>query len=242
MRICTIEARMSSSRLPGKVLMKHRGLSMLEFMVRRLETIPDLGAIVVATTINSIDSEIVEECQRLGINYYRGSENDVLSRVLEAADSMGASEIVALTGDCPLIDPEIVENCIQTFEANDCDYLSNAGVRSYPDGMDTQVLRLETLKKSNEFSLSNDEREHVTLHIRRNPQLFRLIYLTAPREYRFPELGLTLDEYEDFEFISKVIDEFYPRIDFSLRDILEVLKSKKNLLNINKKIIRKSVT
>ena len=230
---------MGSSRLPGKVLLEVNGKSMLEIMITRLKMVPNISQIVIATTSNRRDDPIVEEARKLGVDCYRGSENNVQERVLEAAKHFEADEVVALTGDCPLIDPQIVEHCILTFEVNNVDYLSNAVVRSYPDGMDTQVLRTAALNKSLEMVPSNEELEHVTLHIRRNTHVFRSLYLISPKETRFPKIALTLDEERDYQLINSIIEYFDGRMDFTCGEIIEFLSSNPEIARINSSVNRK---
>jgi spore coat polysaccharide biosynthesis protein SpsF len=177
--VATIEARMTSSRLPGKTLLPAAGMPMLEHLVRRLRAVPSIDAIVLATTVNAADAPLVELANRLGIAAFRGDEDDVMQRVIDAAAFVNADVVVEITGDCPIIDPEIVEQTIRMFKAHRADYVSNALVRSYPDGMDTQVFRLETLRRSAAMTNDRLDREHVTLHIRNHPELFSHVHLVA---------------------------------------------------------------
>ena len=239
--VSIIEARMNSKRLPGKVLLPAQKISMLEHLVERLKTIKIIDQIVVATTVNSKDDEIVELCQKKEINFFRGSEEDVMGRVICAAEKYFADLIVEITADCPLIDPDIVDQIISIFLANKVDYVSNAIIRSYPDGMDTQVFSLKTLKTSYEMVNSDLEKEHVTLHIRNNPNLFSHINVIAPKNIYYPELGLTLDEKDDYILIKKIIDNLYPKDNFfSCLDIINYLNENKILLEINKNVMRKN--
>lgn len=238
--VATIEARMTSSRLPGKVLMSASEKPMLLHLVDRLKSVPSLDDIVIATTINQADNAIVDFAIKHSINYYRGSENDVMSRVIESAEKYKAEVIVEITGDCPIIDPQIIEQTIQMFKVHDADYVSNAHIRGYPIGMDTQVFSTETLKKS--AAMTNDllDREHVTLHIRNNPEIFSHIHLVPPPELNWPELGLTLDELSDFELLKIIIEHFNENNPlFSCLDVVKFLKSRPNLLNLNNFVIRK---
>jgi len=241
--IATIEARMTSSRLPGKPLMKAGGKTMLEHLVMRLRRVKSIDSIVLATTINNEDDDLVNEAERLGINCFRGSEDDVLNRVIGAASSIDADVIIEITGDCPIIDPGIVEQTIQMYKAHNVDYVSNVMIRSYPDGMDVQVFTLETLIKS--ASMTNDplDIEHVSLHIRNNPELFTRVHLVAPPELHWPELGLTLDEEKDFDLISTVIEHFVDESYlFSCQDAINLLKENPQLTKINKTVSRKGNT
>ena len=236
---CTIEARMNSSRLPGKVMMEINGRSILDLMISRVRMAPEIGVIVVATTIHENDDEIVEEAKNLDVGFFRGSEHDVLSRVLGAANENKFEEFVALTGDCPLIDPVVISKVIAEFKKGKIDYISNALIRSYPDGMDTQVLTRKALKKSSELTNDIIEREHVTLHICRNPQIFQIQNFSAPDELLWPELGLTLDQIEDFNLIRNIYEFFWPRLDFSCLEIIAYLKQNPDLLSINGLVNRK---
>ena len=238
--VATIETRMTSNRLPGKVLMPVAGITMLGCLVRRLKVVKSIDCIVLATTVNKADDSLVDLAKELEIEAFRGDENDVMNRVIGAATSVGADIIVEITGDCPVIDPEIVEQTIQMFKANSADYVSNAHIRSYPDGMDTQVFRLDTLKRSAAMTDDLLDHEHVTLHIRNNPELFSQVHLVAPPEIYWPELGLTLDEYKDYEILKKIIeyfDETNPI--FSCLDVVRLLRQNPEWVEINKAVVRK---
>lgn len=238
--VSTIEARMTSSRLPGKPLLPAAGIPMLEHLVRRLKTVRSLDAIVLATTVNQADEPLVELANRLGIAVFRGDENDVMQRVIDAAASVNADVVVEITGDCPIIDPEIVEQTIQMFIANDADYVSNAHVRSYPDGMDTQVFKLDTLKRSELMTEDVLDHEHVTLHIRNHPEIFKHLHLVAPPEIHWPELGLTLDELSDYELLKKIIEHFDSSNPlFSCLDAVRLLRQFPEFAEINKAVVRK---
>ncbi|MDD5136213.1 MAG: glycosyltransferase family protein [Candidatus Omnitrophica bacterium] len=238
--VATIEARMSSSRLPGKVLMPADGKPMLAHLLARLRAVPSLDEIVLATTVNRADEPLIQFAKDNGIASFRGSEEDVMGRVIGAAGSANADLVVEITGDCPIIDPAIVEEVIQLFLNNDCDYATNAHIRSYPDGMDTQVFRLDTLKRSYEMTDDIKEREHVTLHIRRHPELFRHMHLEAPGDMRWPELGLTLDTHEDYSLLKQLIEHFGSRDPlFSCKEAVAYLRKNPDLLTINRHVKRK---
>lgn len=238
-----VEARMTSSRLPGKVLLPATGMPMLSHLVRRLHTIETIDEIVLATTTNSTDDLLVDFSKKTGIKCFRGSEEDVMSRVIEAADSVNADLIVEITGDCPIIDPEIVEQTIRMFHANHADYVSNAHIRSYPDGMDTQVYMLETLKKSASLTATKLDHEHVTLHIRNHPEMFKHLHLVAPPELHWPELGLTLDEQTDYVLLKRIIEYFETTNPlFSCLDCIRLLRQNPDWLEINKSVVRKGDT
>jgi spore coat polysaccharide biosynthesis protein SpsF len=238
--VATIEARMTSSRLPGKVLLPALGKPMLEHLVNRLKRVPSVRSIVLATTVNGTDDPLAEFAGRKEISCFRGSENDVMVRVIEAAESFGADVIVEITGDCPVIDPTIIEQTIQLFLHNECDIASNAFVRSYPDGMDTQVIKMKALKQSAVMTDNPLDREHVTLHMYSHPETFRQMHLIAPPDLLWPELGLTLDERDDYEFLKKIIEHFgEEKPFFSCGDIIQLLKTNPEWVEINKNVKRK---
>lgn len=234
---------MTSSRLPGKVLLPAAGKPMLLHLVSRLQKVPSIAEIVLATTANSSDDVLADFAGIAGISCFRGSEEDVMSRVIGAAESVEADVVVEITGDCPVIDPEIIEQTIQMYIHNPCDYASNVVVRCYPMGMDTQVFGLDVLKKS--FSMTDEplDREHVTRHIRQNPEMFNLLHLIAPQSLWWPELALTLDEERDYELLKRVIESFEDRIDsFSCGDIISLLRSQyPDWVELNEGVRRKGL-
>jgi len=237
--VATIEARMTSSRLPGKVLMDVLDKPILHYLVSRLKRVQLLDEIVLATTTNSTDNSLVEFANNENIKCYRGSEDDVMARVVGAAESVDADLIVEITGDCPIIDPNIIEQAIQTYINNNADYVSNAHVRSYPDGMDVQVFSLNVLKKS--LNMTNDslDHEHVTLYIRNHPKLFSHLNFVAPKKLWWPELGLTLDERSDFELLKKIIEHFSDNIFFDCYEVVKLLRERPDLVAINNDVHRK---
>ena len=241
--VATIEARMSSSRLPGKVLLPVLNQPLLRHQIERLSQVNSIDEIVVATTTNSVDDVIENLAVDCGVKFFRGSELDVMQRVADAGKFANADIIVETTGDCPLIDPNLVEQTIQMFLAHDVPYVSNNHIRSYPDGMDVQVFTLKALQKS--LKATNDplDHEHVTLHIRNNPELFPRVHLVAPPDLHWPDLGLTLDEKDDYQLIKNIFEQLYPKNKFfSCREILQLLRENPELLQINAHVQRKGDT
>lgn len=240
--VATIEARMGSTRLPGKVLAKTQDQPMLALMIERLRFVTALDDIVVATTINAADDAIAELAGVLGVACWRGSEDDVLQRVLDAARSAHADVIVELTGDCPLIDPEIVGHVIQGYSSGGADYVSNVLKRSYPIGMDTQVFATDVLADVARRTTDPVDREHVSLYIYRHPELYSLRnVVAAATEYR-PELRLTLDTREDLAVIREVFAALRPRAtDFRLADIIAFLDSRPEIAAINATVAHRYV-
>lgn len=213
---------------------------MLEHLVERLRAVPSIDQIVLATTINETDDVLVEFAEKVGILSFRGDEDDVMNRVIGAADSAAADVVVEITADCPIIDPEIVEQTIRMFKAHNADYVSNAHIRSYPDGMDIQVFYLETLKRSATMTTDFLDHKHVTLHIRNHPEIFSHVHLVAPPEQHWPDLGLTLDESKDYELLKKIIEHFYPTNKmFTCLDVIRLLRQKPDWVAINQHVIRK---
>lgn len=241
--VATIEARMTSTRLPGKVLLPVLGRPMLSFLLERLRRVKSLNEIVLATTVNDTDSPLVEFAAKNELRLFRGSEDDVMSRVIGAAESAAAEIVVEITGDCPLIDPDVIETSIQAFLKNSVDYVYNGLVRSYPLGMETQVFALSTLKRS--FKMTNDplDREHVTRHIRQHPELFTHLNVTSKPEEFWPDLGLTLDEPADYQLISRIIEHFYPTNPFfTCADMVRLLRrDHKDWAAMNQEVRRKGL-
>ncbi|MDO9183409.1 MAG: glycosyltransferase family protein, partial [Bacteriovorax sp.] len=200
-KIVTIEARMTSTRLPGKVLMPLLGKPVLERMVERIKRAKKIDGIVVATTINDADDLIVDLCNRLNVSVFRGSEYDVLGRVLGAAEALAADIIIELTGDCPLIDPSHIDEMIDYYLEGQYDYASNRLELGLPDGFDVQVFSCENLKKISHLTNDPIDRVHVSCFFYNNPQLFKIgkKKISVNDLSYFPELAVTLDEQEDYE-------------------------------------------
>lgn len=238
--VATVECRMTSSRLPGKVMLESCGRPMLEHLVARLKAVSGIDAIVLATTVNAQDDVIEELAARLGVGCYRGSEDDVLDRVLKAAYSVKAELIVEITGDCPLVDPELASQVLKCFLANDCDYVSNDLFPSYPLGMDVQVFTVEALEQADREGRTQEDREHVSWYIVQNPQIFRQIMLPAPQELHWPDLRITLDEQADYNLINALIHALGPdgRL-FSCHEIVRYLRAHPELLNVNKGVVQR---
>ncbi len=238
--VATIEARMTSSRLPGKVMLPAQGRPMLAHLTSRLKAVPSIDEIVLATTVNATDNVLVDFAEKDGIKIFRGSEEDVMARVIGAAESAQADVVVEITGDCPIIDPDLVEQTIRVFMRNNAVYCANSFISSYPDGMDTQVITLEALKKSFSMTADPQDREHVSRHIVNNPQLFPHVYLVAPPSLHWPGLGLTLDEPADYELIRTLIENLgKDNLLFGCGDVIRFLRANPQVLQINDLVQRK---
>lgn len=245
--VATIEARMTSKRLPGKVLLSVCEKTMLEHLILRLRRTEFIDDIVVATTTNSSDDPIVNLCEKINCKTFRGSEEDVLSRVLGAAKSVSADVICEITADCPLLDPQVTAQVIHTYFANQFDYVSNCQSRktddgsyfTYPIGMDTQVFSVECLEKSDKETDDVLDREHVSRYMIRNHN-FSLCLVPAPPQLTWKGLALTLDEQMDFELIKTIYESLYPEnAAFTLEDIIRFLKQNPDVAGLNAMIKRK---
>jgi len=234
--ISTIEARMTSSRLPGKVLKEILGKPALELLIERLKAVKEIEEIVVATTVNKTDDIIEALCRRLKVRCFRGSENDVLSRVLQAAQSVKADIIVEITGDCPLADPDLIRTCLKTFLEGDYDYLSNGSLkRTFPDGLDVQVFPVKVLQEVSTLTHDPSDREHVSHYIYTHPERYKLKNYEADKELHWPELAITLDTPEDLILITRIFEALYPKDRlFSAYDIVRFLRANPELTSVNK--------
>ena len=234
-----IEARMTSTRLPGKVLLEAVGKPMLQLMVERLRGAATLSGIIIATTENQTDDPIAQLSSRLGVGCHRGSEEDVLQRVLDAASVHQVDVIVEIPGDCPLIDPVYVDLCVEDYFSGNADYVSSALSESFPKGTEAQVFATDTLADVAKRTSNPIDREHVSLFMYRNPDLYRIRSVAAPLDIARPEVHLTLDERADLEFIRTIFEALYPKkSNFSLVDVLTYLDSRPELLQMNQNVSR----
>ncbi|MDJ0795538.1 MAG: glycosyltransferase family protein [Calothrix sp. MO_167.B12] len=227
--VATIEARMGSSRLPGKVLKEAVGKPMLLLMVERVRRARYIDEVVIATTTNEKDEAIVLFCQENNISYFRGSEENVLERVVEAGRKYKAEVSVLLTGDCPLIDPYVIDQHICAFFSAypHVDWVANSEVRSYPIGLDLMVLPWMTLAETVNFATIEPFREHVGWYVRRHPERYRRLDIIAPPGLSNPFFRITLDYQEDYERIKAIFEELYPQNpQFTTVDILKYAQQK----------------
>jgi spore coat polysaccharide biosynthesis protein SpsF len=241
--VATIEARMTSSRLPGKVMMEAGGIPMLGHLFNRLRQVPSVDEMVLATTGNRTDDVLADYAKAQGIRCFRGSEEDVMARVIGAAELASADVLVEITADCPVIDPLIIEQTIQLYLLNPCDYASNCCLRSYPIGMDTQVFSLEVLRRSAALTDDPLDHEHVNRFIQLHPEMFRQVYLPAPPDLYWPKLRLTLDESADYHLIKNIIEYFGPQNPyFNCHEIVNLLRHlKPEWLELNQHVRQKGV-
>ena len=241
--VASIEARMSASRLPGKVLMDVAGAPALERLVRRLTRAECVDAIVLATTTNPADDALADWAEARHLPCYRGSEDDVLDRVVEAQRMMGSEIIVEICGDTPLLDPRVIDTAVTRFLKGDVDVVSNTAKLTWPQGIDAQVFRFDALEKIAQTQTDAAVREHVSLYFYEHPETYRIHHLAAPAEETAPEVRLQLDYAEDLDLIRAVYARLEPRFGdgFGVRDILDLLAAEPELAAINAHCREKAV-
>jgi spore coat polysaccharide biosynthesis protein SpsF len=237
--VAVVEARMASSRLPGKVMLPLGGRPAIGQLSRRLRAVAAIREIVVATTANATDDVLARYCEASGMKVYRGSEDDVLGRVSEAAASVGADWVAKVTADCPALDPEIVAGVIDRALASGADLTSNGIVRSYPDGMDCSVVRSDALYVAASEAADPLEREHTSLFLMRRPDRFKCEKVEAPSNLFWPELGLTLDTPEDYLLLTEVFDRLERSTPFSCEEVVSLLRERPDLVALNCNVRRK---
>lgn len=240
-----IQARTSSTRFPNKVLKElpyDSGINVLQQVIKRLKKSHEINEIIVATSEDNEDEEIVKIAEKESIKWFRGSRKNVLERYYLAAKESDLDIIVRITSDCPCIDPEIVDLVIAEHIKTHTDYTSNCLVKTYPHGLDTEVFNFNVLEKVYKNAKKNYEKEHVTPYIYRNPTLFKINHVYAPEELYAPDIRITLDTEEDYALLCAVFDYLYPRNEiFKIKDIINLFKEKPWLKLINKKTIQKKI-
>lgn len=238
--VAIIQARMGSTRLPGKVLKPLAGKTVLGWVVERVKVSALIDEIVVATTIDPSDDDIVKEMRKNDIVTYRGSVEDVLGRYYECAQWRDADVIVRLTSDCPLLDPGVIDMVVKTREKEKVDYCSNTLERSFPHGADVEVFTFESLEKAFLHGHSPSEREHVTPYIWGHPDLFKLTNVAASPELCRPDIRITVDTEADYMFMRAAYDHLGRRV-FPLSEVIELVDNYPWLTWINKDVRQKKV-
>ena len=234
-----VQARMNSSRLPGKVLKDVLGKTLLEYQLERLKRVVNADKLIVATTINAIDDPIVDLCDRLSVLTCRGSELDVLSRYAEASRLFPSQSVVRITADCPLIDPTLINRTIDFYRKSSLDYVSTDHA-VYPRGMDVEVFSSDMLNIANINALKSVDREHVTPYFYQNPDRFSIG--SYSEDIQASHYRLTVDTPEDFQLVHILLEHLYPKIhEFNLEDILECLQKHPQWSNINQHIQQKMI-
>jgi spore coat polysaccharide biosynthesis protein SpsF len=237
--VAVIQARTGSTRLPGKVLKDIGGETMLARVIGRLSRASLINEVLVATTDTAADDAIVTECRKFSIPVSRGDEKDVLDRYFRAAQLSKAEIVVRITSDCPLIDPQVTDKTIAAFLESRPDYASNVIQRTYPRGLDTEVMSMAALERAWRQARKPYERELVTPYIYEHPAEFKLVSVTGEQDYSSHRW--TVDTVEDLEFVRAVYSRFAPDAPFSGRDVLDLLEREPQLTELNRSVEQKPV-
>ena len=225
--IAIVQARMGATRLPGKVLMDVAGKPVLWHVVDRVSLARSLDGLVVATSDRPADTVVEEYCRGIGVDVFRGSEDDVLDRFYRCAKEHNAGHIVRVTADCPLHDPAVIDYVVGAYRQGGCDYATNAIEYTFPEGFDTEVFSMAALEKAWKEARLPSEREHVTPYIRKH---CRVRSVAAPKPY--PVYRCSLDRPEDLEFVRRVFAGI-GRERFGVDDVVTFLQSHPDVLAIN---------
>jgi spore coat polysaccharide biosynthesis protein SpsF len=231
---------MAATRLPGKVMLPLAGAPMLQRLVERLRSCRCLDEVIVATTVSAPDRAIVDLCERIGCRVHRGPVEDITTRLLGAA--AGADIVVQITGDCPLVDPDHVDDTVRLLLEKNADYASNSlNGATFPLGFDVRSFTMAALRRSAELSEDPVDRIHGSYFIFRHPQMFRLVGWDAPDDCHWPELRLTVDEPADYELVRRVFEQLYPtRPGFGARDVIALLRDRSDWVNLNSAVRQKA--
>lgn len=233
MVLAILQARMSSSRLPGKVLAEVAGAPMILRQIERLKRARRLDRIVVATSTEAGDDVLADTLVEAGVAVFRGALDDVLGRFIGAMDAFGpAATVVRLTADCPLADPGVIDATVACFERADADYASNTGEpRTFPKGLDVEVFRAAALREAAAETADPYDREHVTPFIYRRPERYALAFHAQPTIEG--DIRWTVDRPDDLEFVRAVYDALYPADPaFSSNDVRAFVRSRPDLLTL----------
>ena len=237
-----IQARVSSSRLPGKVLLSlpHGSeVSVCGHIIRRLKKAKSVDEIIVATTSNPCDDKVVDVANSEGIGHYRGAEEDVLTRFFDAAQKYRFDEIIRVTGDNPCIDYALIEQTVRVHLQGDNDYTVT---RQYPTGINVEVLSFRALRVAYENAKQPQEREHPTLYIETHPETFKVSEKKAPNNYRFSDIRVTLDTEEDYALLNCIFEFLYEKGNyFGIDELISLYRQKPWLAIINNKVGQKKI-
>lgn len=232
-----IQARMGSTRLPGKVMKDLCGKTVLAHVIERVQQSGE--EVVIATTDGSVDDAIVTEAEANGVGFFRGSEEDVLSRYYLAAKQFGFERVVRVTSDCPLYDGKLLRAMLDYWRGDE-DYLSNCHERRFPRGLDTEIFTCAALERVHNEASEQPQREHVTPYIWQNPDQFVIRHFK--RQPNLSSMRWTLDTEEDWQFVQKVYDDLYDGNIFSTADAVKFLVENPEVAEINAEIEQKKVS
>lgn len=242
--VASIEARMNASRLPGKMMLPLAGEPVIARVVERLRPSRYIDEVIVASTVNPLDDLIEYACTKIDCMCFRGSEDDVMGRVIEAVKSVNGDLIIEINGDCPMVDHRILDQVIEGYFSGEYDYASNMTAlgSGYPDGFDVQVFSLEVLEKVAGKTNDPVDRSHVSYPIYSQPQRFKCFTLRAPENMAWPELELLLDEKEDYFFLDSIYRELSQTNElFSAEDVVNLLRQFPELLSVIENVKRKAI-
>jgi len=226
--LVVLQARMSSSRLPGKVMMEINGKPMIYWQIQRILSSKCVDSLVVATSIDPSDDSLVLFLEENSINIYRGALDNVLSRYIEVSERYAHDALIRLTGDCPLVMPELIDQMVGAFYEQDVEYLSNTLEPTFPDGMDIEIIKEGVLDQLLSFNLNKKEKEHVTYGVYTRPELFRLANFRNTHD--FSAQRWTVDYQEDLDFVRRVFLEFKGReATFTYQEVNEFLENNPHL-------------
>ena len=231
LNLVVLQARMSSTRLPGKVMTQINGHPMIYWEISRISKAKLVNKIVVAISDDSSDDILAEYLESIHQEYIRGSLDNVLSRYVKAEEIYNPSAIIRLTADCPLVMPELIDQYLEIFHKEDFEYLSNTIELSYPDGLDIEIIAPGIFKKLLEFSLSKEEKEHVTLGIYSRKDKFRTYNVS--NKTNISQFRWTVDTSDDLAFVKSIYAHFESKeINFTFEDVLKLVKENPNLNRI----------
>lgn len=234
--LAIIQARASSTRLPGKVLMTILDKTLIELQVERVQRSKKIDKVILATSNSPEDNAIENICHKIGIDCYRGSLDNVLERFYKSAEMYNPKNVVRLTGDCPLSDHQVIDDVLNFYEEGQFDYAANCVEPLFPDGLDIEVFTFKSLKEAYENATLPSQLEHVTPYIRDNK---RNVIDHYRADFNYSDLRWTVDEIEDFHLVKDIFEELYPQnSDFNFQDVLAYLDRKPHLKMINKKFQR----
>lgn len=237
MILCILQARMRSTRLPGKVMLSLEGKPMLARQIERMKQSKMLDGIVLATTEDPADDVLKGVAEEQGVGFFRGSAHNVLDRYHGAAQKFNASVVVRVTGDCPVIDPQIIDKVIETFLHTNVDYISNWLKPTFPDGLDVEVFSFRTLEHMRQNAKLPSELEHVTRFVLNNQDRFKVMNFSYSQD--LSKLRWTVDELDDFIFVSKIYELlFHKNPAFGFSDILAILQKYPELSALNAQYLR----
>lgn len=233
--VAIVQARMGSTRLPGKVMMSISGYTLIELLLMRLSESIEVDEIVVATSEHTNNKALIDHVRLLGFRCEEGSENDVLERYYDTAVKCSADVIIRITADCPLIDSAMVDECVKEFKRSGVDYFSNNHPESFPDGLDVEVFSFSALSQAHLEASSNIDREHVTPYIR-DCNKFSIGEMVCNEDHS--DKRWTVDEPADFNVVKNIFDSFLPNVNFSWLEVLKLFDSRPELFEDNKDIVR----